>query len=92
MLFFIIFALFNNNKNKMKLTNKHTGISFNLTEKETANFFYMKDNKGEFINHLKDFKLEDSHKEISTFKFFMGMVDMIILTYCSLYLYFQWNY
>ena len=92
MLFFIIFALFNNYKNKMKLTNKHTGFSFNLSEKQAADFFYAKNAKGDFINKSEDYTLEDSHKEISTFKFFMGMVGMIVLTYASLYLYFQWNY
>ena len=77
---------------KMKLTNKETGISFSLNPKETADFFYAKNAKGKFINKSEDYTLEDNHNEVSTFKFFIGMVGMIILTYCSLYLYFQWNY
>ena len=76
----------------MKITNKHTKFSFNLNPKETADFFYAKNAKGEFINKSEDYKIEDNHNEVSTFKFFIGMVGMIILTYCSLYLYFQWNY
>jgi hypothetical protein len=77
---------------KMRLTNKNTGFSFNLNPKETADFFYAKNAKREFINKREDYTLEDNHNEVSTFKFFIGMVGMIILTYCSLYLYFQWNY
>ena len=76
----------------MKITNKHTGFSFNLNPKETADFFYAKNAKGEFINKSEDYKIEDTYKEISTFRFFLLIVGLVALTYCSLYLYFQWNY
>jgi len=76
----------------MKITNKHTGFSFNLSEKEAADFFYCKNARGEYINTRKDYTIEDERNEISTFKFFMAMVGLVALTYCSLYFYFQWNY
>ena len=76
----------------MKITNKHTGFSFNLNPKETADFFYAKNAKGEYINTRKDYKIEDERNEISTFKFFIAMAGLVALTYCSLYLFFQWNF
>ena len=76
----------------MRLTNKETGISFSLNPKEAADFFYLKNDKGEYINKSEDYTIEDERNEISTFKFFIAMAGLVALTYCSLYLYFQWNY
>ena len=76
----------------MKITNKHTGFSFNLSEKQAADFFYCKNAKGEYINKSEDYTVEDERNEISTFKFFIAMAGLVALTYCSLYLFFQWNF
>ena len=38
----------------MKITNKHTGFSFNLSEQQAADFFYCKNAKGEYINKSED--------------------------------------
>lgn len=76
----------------MRLTNKQTGISFNLNPKQTADFFYMKDDKGEYINQFEEYIIQDTCKEISTFKFFLCIIGIISLGYASFYLFLQFNY
>ena len=76
----------------MKLTNKETGISFSLTSKEAANFFYLKNDKGEYINHFNEYVIQETCSEISTFKFFLGCLGLLALCYCSFYLFLQFNY
>ena len=76
----------------MRLTNKQTGISFNLNSKEAADFFYMKNDKGEFINHSRDYIIKDTCREISSFKFFLGCIALISLCYASFYLFLYLNY
>ena len=76
----------------MRLTNKETGISFSLNPKEAANFFYLKNDKGEYINHFNEYIIQDTCKEISTFKFFLGCLGLIALAYGSFYLFLQFNY
>ena len=45
----------------MKITNKHTGFSFNLSEEQAADFFYCKNAKGEYINKSEDYTIEDEN-------------------------------
>ena len=76
----------------MKLTNKETGITFTLTPKEAADFFYMKDNKGQFINWKKEYIIDYRDNEISNFKFFLIITSLLALGYASIYLFLQFNY
>tara|TARA_R110002051_G_C8476679_1_gene460934 strand:+ start:411 stop:641 length:231 start_codon:yes stop_codon:yes gene_type:complete len=76
----------------MRLTEKQTGISFNLTPKESADFFYMKNKDGQFINNFDEYIIQDPKSEISTFKFFLGCLAMLILCYACFYLFLQFNY
>jgi hypothetical protein len=48
-------------KNKMlKLTNKQTGHSFNLSPKEAADFFCTKNARKEFINPFEKYLIKDT--------------------------------
>ena len=76
----------------MRLTNKNTGISFNLTPKEAADFFCMTDKDGNLINYIEEYERKDTCKEISSLKFYLGMTGLIALCYVSFYLYLQFNY
>mgnify|MGYP003142504461 FL=1 len=76
----------------MRLTNKNTGSSFNLSPKEAADFFYAKNGKGQFINDKDDYILKDTCREVSTLKFFLGITAMILLFFTSVYLFFYLNY
>tara|TARA_R110000744_G_scaffold269614_2_gene382995 strand:- start:608 stop:844 length:237 start_codon:yes stop_codon:yes gene_type:complete len=76
----------------MRLTNKNTGNSFNLSPKETAYFFYAKNGKGEFINDKDNYILKDTCREVSTLRFFLGCTIMILLFFVSVYLFFYLNY
>ncbi len=76
----------------MRVTNKNTGISFILSPKETADFFYAKNANGKFINQKEDYTIKDETKEISQFKFYLMIVSMIALVYASFYLYLQLNF
>ena len=76
----------------MKLTNKETGITFTLTPKEAADFFYMKDNKCQFINWKEEYIIDYRDNEISNFKFFLIITSLLALGYASIYLFLQFNY
>ncbi len=79
-------------KNKdMKITNKHTGYSFNLSEKQTANFFYAKNAKGEYINSSEDYTMENE-SDISDTKYYLTCIALFILTIASGLLHIHWNY
>ena len=76
----------------MKLTNKKTGITFTLTPKEAADFFYMKDNRGQFINWREEYIIHNYDNEISHFKFCLIITSLLALGYASIYLFLQFNY
>jgi hypothetical protein len=78
----------------MRLTNKETGISFSLTPVKALDFFNMKNDKGEYINQLEEYFIDynENCKEISTFRFFLGMIGILVLAYACFYLFLQWNY
>ena len=75
----------------MKLTNKKTGHSFNLSGKGAADFFYAKNAKGEFINN-KDHYYINKDNEISQFKYFITCFSLVALSLASFLLYLQLNY
>jgi hypothetical protein len=75
----------------MKLTNKKTGHSFNLSGKGAADFFYAKNAKGEFINN-KDHYSINKDNEISQFKYFITCFSLIALSLASFLLYLHLNY
>ena len=77
---------------KMKLTNKKTGHSFNLSGKGAADFFYSKNAKGKFINNKEDYTINDNKNEISQFKYFLTCFSLIALSLASFLLYIQLNY
>ena len=53
-------------KNKMlRLTNKQTGHSFNLSPKEAADFFCKKNARKEFINPFEKYLIKDTNKNFS---------------------------
>ena len=76
----------------MLITNKDTGSSFNLSPKETADFFYTKNAKGKYINSRQDYTIKDNKKEISDIKFFLAIIGLLALSYASFYLFLQFNY
>ena len=79
-------------KNKdMKITNKHTGYSFNLSEKQTANFFYTKNAKGEYINSSEDYTIENE-SDISDTRHYITCIGLFLLMVASGLLHIQWNY
>ena len=77
---------------KMKLTNKKTGHSFNLSGKGAADFFYAKNAKGEFINNKDDYYIKINKNEISQFKYFVTCFSLVALSLASFLLYLRLNY
>ena len=75
----------------MKITNKKTGHTFNLSPKEAADFFYAKNARGEDINKRQAHTVETPH-DISNVKFTLACLAMAALCYASVRLYFQLNY
>ena len=75
----------------MKLTNKKTGHSFNLSGKGAADFFYAKNAKGELINKSDDYYINKDN-EISQFKYFVTCFSLVALSLASFLLYLQLNY
>jgi hypothetical protein len=76
----------------MRVTEKQTGISFNLTPKESADFFYMKNKDGEFINNFDEYIIHNPKTEISQFQFYLMIISFIALGYASIYLFLHLNY
>jgi|TARA_R110002020_G_scaffold110222_8_gene254642 hypothetical protein len=76
----------------MKITNKKTGHSFNMSGKGAADFFYAKNANGERINKQSDYSLNDDSKEISQIKFFFGCFGLMALCLGSFLLYLHLNY
>jgi len=76
----------------MKITNKKTGHSFNLSGKGAADFFYSKNAKGECINLGDDYSIDDETNEISQIKFFLCCFGLIALALGSFLLHLHLNY
>jgi hypothetical protein len=76
----------------MKITNKNTGHSFCLSPKEAADFFYLKNGRGEFINTSNDYIIEDKKELMSDFKFYLLCTGLIGLFMGSILLYIHLNY
>tara|TARA_R110002096_G_scaffold264872_1_gene458390 strand:- start:588 stop:818 length:231 start_codon:yes stop_codon:yes gene_type:complete len=76
----------------MKLTNKKTGHSFNLSGKGAADFFYAKNAKGEFINNKDHYSINDNKNEISQLKYFLTCFSLVALSLASFLLYLRLNY
>jgi hypothetical protein len=76
----------------MKITNKHTGHSFNLSPKEVANFFYVKNSRGEFINTSEDYNIHDDKEIMTKFEFFLLCTSMVGLFIGSFLLHIHLNY
>jgi hypothetical protein len=75
----------------MKFTSKKTGKSFIISGKAAADFLYAKNSKGEFINDLNNYYV-DQQDDVSQVKFFLGCVGMTMLAIGSILLHLQWNY
>ena len=56
----------------MRITNKQTGHSFNLSGKGAADFFYAKNAKGKYINTLENYSIDDKKNAISQIKLSLG--------------------
>jgi hypothetical protein len=76
----------------MKITNKQTGHSFNLSGKGAADFFYAKNANGEYINKKEKYSLNDDSNEISQVKFFLCCVGLVGLVLGSFLLHIHLNY
>ena len=76
----------------LKLTNKQTGHSFNLSPKEAADFFYTKNARKEFINPSEKYVIQNISNEVSTFKFWLCCIALILLFMGSILLHIQLNY
>tara|TARA_R100001244_G_scaffold47599_2_gene42414 strand:- start:418 stop:660 length:243 start_codon:yes stop_codon:yes gene_type:complete len=79
-------------KMKMKITNKKTGHSFNLSGKGAADFFYSKNANGEHINTLDNYSIDDNTNDISQTKFFLCCFGLIALALGSFLLHLHLNY
>ena len=76
----------------MKITNKKTGHSFNISGKGAADFFYSKNAKGKFINTSEDYNIEDTERSISNTKFYFACAGLLVLTVSSFLLHLHLNY
>ncbi len=81
----------------MKITSKKTGLSFNLSGKGAADFFYAKvfnqDGRVKYLNKIDDYYIDiDDKDEISQTKFFFLCVGLILLFAGSILLYIHLNY
>ena len=76
----------------MKITNKKTGHSFNLSGKGAADFFYAKNANGEYINKPENYSLNDKTKEVSQLKFVLCCIGLMGLVISSFLLHIHLNY
>jgi hypothetical protein len=76
----------------MKITNKKTGHSFNLSGKGAADFFYSKNANGQYINLEEDYSIDDSTNEISQAKFVLCCLGLVALVISSFLLHLHLNY
>ena len=76
----------------MKITNRKTGHTFNASPKEAADFFYAKNARGQYINNVDNYVIDDNKNEISNLKFFLGCVGMFVLLFSSFMLHIYLNY
>jgi hypothetical protein len=75
----------------MKFTSKKTGKSFIISGKAAADFVFAKNARGEYINLLEDYYI-DQQDDVSQVKFFLGCVGMTLLAVGSILLHLQWNF
>jgi hypothetical protein len=75
----------------MKFTSKKTGKSFIISGKAAADFVFAKNARGEYINLLEDYYI-DQQDDVSQVKFFLGCVGMTMLAVGSILLHLQWNF
>ena len=75
----------------MKFTSKKTGKSFIISGKAAADFVFAKNARGEYINLLEDYYI-DQQDDVSQVKFFLGCVGMTLLAVRSILLHLQWNF
>ena len=75
----------------MKFTSKKTGKSFIISGKAAADFVFAKNARGEYINLLEDYYI-DQQDNVSQVKFFLGCVAMSLLFIGSVLLHIQLNY
>ena len=76
----------------MRVTNKNTGLSFILSPKESADFFYAKNAKGEYINKPENYSFNDKTKEVSQLKFVLCCIGLMGLVISSFLLHIHLNY
>jgi hypothetical protein len=76
----------------LRLTNKQTGHSFNLSAKEAADFFCKKNARKEFINPFEKYTIKDTSNTISTLQFWICSIALILLFISSILLHIQLNY
>ena len=76
----------------MKITNKKTGHSFNISGKGAADFFYSKNAKGKFINTSEDYNIEDTDRKISNVKFYIVCIGLVVISVSSLLFHLHLNY
>tara|TARA_R110002020_G_scaffold101523_10_gene239099 strand:- start:1145 stop:1375 length:231 start_codon:yes stop_codon:yes gene_type:complete len=76
----------------MKITNKNTGDSFNLSGKAAADFWYSKNARGEYINKREDYIVGDTSGQISDFKYYLCLAAMMVLMVSSAFLHIHLNY
>ena len=80
-------------KNKMlRLTNKQTGHSFNLSPKEGAGFFCRKNARKEFINPFEKYLIKDTNNEVGKAQFIFWCIALIVLFVASILLHIELNY
>jgi hypothetical protein len=77
----------------LRLTNKQTGHSFNLSAKEAADFFCKKNARKEFINPFEKYLIKDTNNEVGkAFKFWLCCIALMVLFVASILLHIQLNY
>jgi hypothetical protein len=65
----------------LRLTNKQTGHSFNLSAKEAADFFCKKNARKEFINPFEKYLIKDTNNEVGKGSQFIFCCIALILLF-----------
>ena len=76
----------------MKITNKNTGHIFDFNGKEVVDFFCAKNARGEYINTVEDYEIENTDTKISDLQHWVAIIALTGLFICSFLYYIHLNY
>ena len=76
----------------MKITNKKTGHIFDFNGKEVVDIFCAKNARGEYINTVEDYEIENTDTKISDLQHWVTIIALTGLFICSFLYYIHLNY